>query len=141
MRSYELSPTHGPDKWLIPVNTFAKWWSAQEKKSEREEFLILMGTSLADNSEEAANVSTLVKNALDRYVNFVGRKNGSYWRRFVHAITTYFLRPWFGITSYHNEKPLMEAAKLLADSGVKVDLKELMEIEAVIRDFHGITKH
>jgi glycosyltransferase domain-containing protein len=152
MRSGEAPPTRGTDPSLCPEKTFASWWIDPSKKTERAEFLAIMGATLAENGAIAEEISAGVKISLDIYLHSSVERRLSLSRRGafqklktkavgylpppLKVIARNTLRPFFK-SLRHAPRPIMKAAKMLAATGVQVDFEELAKIESIVLLFHS----
>jgi glycosyltransferase domain-containing protein len=155
MRSGELPPTRREEPSLIPENTFENWWLDPAKETERAEFLAIMGNTLAEDGAVAAEISAGVKMALDAYLCGSVQERSDMPRRGViqelraravrylpapcKSIVKSALRP-FVKSLRPTSRPIMEAAKNLAATGVQVDFEELSKIATIVSEFHANAK-
>jgi len=149
LRSAEMPGTRGTDQFLMPENTSMKWWLDPAMEAERTEFLTIMSTTLAEAEDKVAEIASGVKMAFDVFVQ--GQLNipsigNSYKLMLKIAINMPALlksilkpiqRPFFKLLWNIDIRPLVEIAKDLSNTGVKVDFKELSEIQSIISVFHA----
>jgi glycosyltransferase domain-containing protein len=152
LRSAETPAIRGKDLSLMPENTALKWWLDPAMEIEHSEFLTIMGTTLAATEDKVAEVASGVKMAFDAFVK--GRLNMpsinktqnlmfliiQYLPAQLKTILNSIRRPLFKFFFNIDIKPLIEAAKDLADTRVKVDFEELSNIQSLISAFHS-NKH
>ena len=150
MRSGEMPPIRGRDSSLIPKNTSMKWWLDPSKDVEHAEFLTIMGTTLAETENEATEIASGVKMAFDVFVQGqLNKPRSGKVRDFMVKVSPYLpaplksilkpiLRPVITLLLGDGiERPLLEAANDLANTGVKVDFEELSNIQLIVSAFHA----
>jgi len=149
MRSGEMPPIRGRDPSLIPKNTSMKWWLDPSKEVEHTEFLTIMGTTLAETEDKATEIASGVKMAFDVFVQGqLNKPRSGKARDFMVKIAPYLpaplksilrptLRPVVKLLLNDGiERPLLEAAKDLAATGVKIDFEEVSKIQSIVSAFH-----
>lgn len=154
LRSSEVSPTRGTDISLAPANTFANWWSDPAKNAEHAEFLAIMGVTLAEGTAVPAEIEAGVKTALDAYHAYgqalSSRRRTGAVQQFkakatehlpgsLKALARKALYP-FMKSLRHAPRPILEAARELAATGVRVDFEEVAKIESIVSTFHAKAK-
>jgi glycosyltransferase domain-containing protein len=151
MRSQE-EPSFGTTdiKYKAKVS-LSKWLQDNKFNLERKEFYESLGSILADNQNQATEISKGVEKAmhvhanstnavfyLRYYISKLISKIGQYMpiklRLMIKSMPVigYFF-PSFKIQI----KPLLEAGKELANLGVTVDFKELSKIKLIVEEFHA----
>ena len=154
LRSGENPPMNENGPQLISV---VDWWNDSTRKQEREEFFRIMSDTLANGDlnqiEQISNGVRLAMNAFVEGSRETKRKRESLINSLKSAIRSSILRlcpkivkdPLKEILSkipfvnYSNGTTLIEAAKDLTESGVRVNLEELIFVNTVIEKFHGIS--
>jgi hypothetical protein len=125
---------------------FDEWWLDGDKSDDREEFLTLMASALSHGDiEKSESVREGVRAACNEYYKFSFATKGRRFRKaartavalrlpsVVKALITKILAVQRGET----RKPLLQAAKDLESTGVRVNFEQLSQIAELLQQFHA----
>lgn len=130
------------------VVRFREWWIDPQKSNDREEFLALMGSALADG--DAAQLETVragVKAALDGFHEFMEGQRESLRAAVVKRIPAVAKAPIKKILAAVpganrllglEHRSFLEAARDLESTGVHVNWEQLFDVAERIHRFHGL---
>ena len=147
LRSQEEPPFATTDiKWKAKVY-LTKWLQRNKFNLERNEFYEILGSILADNQNQATEISKGIEKAMHVKANLDNAV--LYRRRYISKIVQYIpiklklmikSMPFIGCyfpASKEQIKPFLEAGKDFKNHGVMVDLEELSKIKLIIEGFHA----
>jgi len=150
LRSHgETEPVRKTDPSLDVKKQIPGWWADPDKEKEHEEFISIMSRGFSEllpvtSGDLRRAVFTGVEAYLEFYGNHTNSRGGltilkrlalkiipSFAKPFLKSVLRGFWRHKFG---QHAE--LLQAARVLEESGVRVDFRALEEIQKIIIQFH-----
>jgi len=143
----ENIPTRGTDPSLFPEKIFSDWWINSEIK-EKKLFVSSMALAFEKmNSGLNINYQDSVYEGCNAFRKFYEYHEKNNYKKLLKKIILKLLPNNILkiIRNYIKEKnrnkpsdSMLQAAKKLENSGVFVDLKQLIKIESIIKKFHQI---
>jgi glycosyltransferase domain-containing protein len=146
LRSSELPPVRSTDtKHEVKVSA-SEWLHDLTYSIECIEFFEVISSALAQNENEISDISLKLEKAI-RIFQKSNKSTLPLYLLIIYKLSPYFnrnlknlLKPIIGnlLPGNRIEKtPILEAARGLADTDVKVNFDELLKIESIIQKFHS----
>jgi glycosyltransferase domain-containing protein len=150
LRSHgETEPVRGTEPWLDLKNRIPDWWEDSSKVKEHEEFISIMSRGFNELlPAEGGDLRGAVVAGVEAYLGFYenrkrGRIGSKILRRGAVKMIPDFVKPFLknmlGRFLRHKSDQhaeLLQAARVLEESGVRVDFQALEEIQKTIIQFH-----
>jgi len=146
LRSHgETEPIRGTDPSLDEKKQFPDWWADTGKENEHEKFISIMSRGFSELFPDASGDlrRAVIAGAgayLEFYRNHTSSRGGlTILKRLALKIIPSFAKPFLKnilgrLRGQHVE--LLQAARVLEESGVRVDFQALEEIQEIIILFH-----
>ena len=130
------------------IVSFHEWWVDKNKADDREEFLTLMASALArDDIGKLESVREGVKAACNEFYEWLGGDRLGLYLAFSKRIPPVLkalvksVLAVIGVKRYapveFGNKSLLQAAKDIESTGVRVNYEQLSQIAELIQQFHG----
>ena len=150
LRSHgETKPIREIHPSLDDSKRFSAWWADASEKRERAEFISIMSRGFRELlPSEGADLRPAVVAGVDAYLEFSRKHNNSpdsiaMIKQLALKLIPKFAKPTLrtvlrGLRQYKSSQhtELLQAARILEDSGVRVDFLALEEIQKNIIQFH-----
>jgi glycosyltransferase domain-containing protein len=144
MRSDESPPLRGTSKSIIPSLTFFSWWFNKNDEKEKQDFIIRMESACKDidklNKENhVVDFHVIFETFIKFQETFLFFRVYKYLPNSIRSIIKKIFKI-FG-NDLTKKTPLMDSAKLLQATGVRVDFNELAVIEKKVISFYKNKKN
>jgi glycosyltransferase domain-containing protein len=147
LRSNEIKPIRGTDPSLTRDLFICDWWEDKQKKGEHNDFLKIMSDTLAETGKILPKqASEDIESAFDVFATGLRKHRGGHFGK-VRAIISKYLATSFKeyikgiLVAFRNinndgKTTILQVAREMESTGVKVNFDELKEIENIVREFH-----
>lgn len=144
----ETEPIRGNEISLDETKRFPTWWTDSSKVKEHEEFISIMSSGFNDIlPNQSGDLREVVVAGAEAYSEFyqdkIGLSSSMMLKRLAVKMIPDFAMPFLVRMSQasrlykpHPNTELLQAGKALEATGVRVDFRELEEIEKTIINFH-----
>lgn len=139
MRSGECTPHYSKGIGITPFLTFSKWWISEKSKKEKEDFIVQMNLACIKinkltNEKNFPNIKFILEaHHKSKKIIFLIESFRYLPTPIRHVIKFFFKLIGHDVTK---RTSLMDVARLLEATGVKVNFDELELVEKIISSFY-----